>query len=125
VLKINQTFTKLFIFIFIAFFVLFISSYFSIKLFLIQPENVEKYNYIWMILGTLFVFILLLLYFFVQSMSYKLSQDVEELHEYLEEVSDKNYEAVIKIRYFQEFLEMSLRLKNIIKRLKNKNTKKK
>ena len=58
-------------------------------------------------------------------MSNKLSQDVKEFQKYLEEVSNKNYQAVVKIKYFHEFLEMSLRLKNIVKRLNNKDTKKK
>jgi len=123
--KINQTFTKLLGLITIGFVLFFISSYFSIKFLLIEPENIEKYNDIWMILTTLFFFILLVLYFFIKSINYQLSQDLKEVHKYLEEISEKNYEAVIKIRYFREFLEISVRLKNIIKRLRNKDTKKK
>ena len=124
-LKIDQTFTKLFFLIATAFFIFFIASYFSCKYIIVDVENIELYNQVWMILTALFLFILILIYLFIKSINYKLSKDVEEFHNYLEEVSDKNYHTVVKIRYFKEFLEMSLRLKNIVKRLNNKDTKKK
>jgi len=125
VLKINKTFTKLFSLIVITFLSFFIAAYFSIKFIVVEAENLELYNQVWIILGVLISLILLLIYYTIKSMNNKLSQDVKELQDYLEEVSDKNYEAVVKIRFFSEFLEMSLRLKNIIKRLNNKDTKKK
>lgn len=124
-LKISKTFTKLFSLIAITFTLFFIASYFSIRLFVIQAEDLEIYNQIWLVLGVLLVFTLALLLFSIKSISYKFSQDVKELHDYLQEISDKNYDAVIKIRFIHEFLEMSLRLKNIIKRLNNKDSKKK
>lgn len=124
-LKINKTFTKLFSLIAISFFLFFVAGYFSLKLIIVDVQNLELYNQVWMILGILFTSILLLIYYSIKSMNNKLLQDVKELNEYLEEVSNKNYEAVVKIRHFSEFLEMSMRLKNIIKRLNNKDTKKK
>jgi len=125
VLKIDQTFTKLFFLIAISFFLFFIISYFTLKLSIVDTVNIELYNQIWMMLGALYIFILIIIYFSIESVKYKFSEDVEHFQNYLEEISDKNYQAVVKIKYFKEFLEMSLRLKNIIKRLNNKDTKKK
>lgn len=78
-----------------------------------------------MILGVFLISILLLLYFAIQKVRSELSSDVKEVQNYLDEISDKNYEAVIHIKYIHEFLEISLRLKNLIKRLNNKDSKKK
>ena len=124
-LKINQSFTKLFALFTVSFFAFFVTAYVLLKATIIESISLETYNEIWIILGILFLFILLLIYFSVQNIYYKLSQDITELQNYLDEVSNKNYQAVVKIRYFHEFLEMSLRLKNIVKRLNNKDTKKK
>ena len=121
-LKINQTFMKLFLLFAVALFIFFITTYFSLKP---QAELLEAYNQVWIKLSIAFMFILAFIYFAIKNISYKLSQDVEEFQSYLEELSNKNYRAVVKIKYFREFLEMSLRLKNIVKRLNNKDTKKK
>ena len=124
-LKIDQTFTKLLFQIAISFFLFLIVSYFSLKLIIVDAGNIELYNQVWMILGGLYLFIMIIIYFSVKSINYKLSEDIEHFQDYLDEVSNKNYEAVVIIKYFYEFLEMSLRLKNIIKRLNNKDMKKK
>ena len=124
-LKIDKTFTKLFFLIAILFLLFIVVSYFSLKLIIVDSENIELYNQVWMILGALYLFILTLVYLSIKSINYKLSEDIEHFQDYLEEVSNKNYQAVVKIKYFHEFLEMSLRFKNIIKRLNNKHSKKK
>lgn len=120
--KINQVFLRLFLLFAISLFVFFIIIYFSLKP---QLELIEAYNQIWIKLGVVSLFVLSFIYFIIKKMSDKLSQDIKEFLNYLEEVSNKNYQAVIKIKYFYEFLEMSLRLKNIVKRLNNKDSKKK
>jgi len=125
VLKIDQTFTKLFFFIAISFLLFLIISYFSLKSIIVDAQNLELYNQVWMMLGGLYVFILILIYLSIKSINYKLSEDIEHFQAYLEEVSNKNYESVVIIKYFHEFLEMSLRFKNIVKRLNNRDTKKK
>ena len=65
------------------------------------------------------VFFLLILIIFYQSvrMSKKISYDIDELSTYLEQISEKNYKAVVKPRYFTEFLQISLLLKNLVKKL--------
>jgi len=125
VLKINQIFTKLFFTFVIAFLIFFVTTYSSLKLTIIQPAAIDVYNEVWIKLGIASIFILIIIYLTVKSMSYKLLEDVEHFQDYLEEISNKNYQAIVKIKYFHEFLEMSLRLKNIIKRLTNKEKRKK
>ena len=124
-LKINQIFTKLFFAFVVAFLIFFVTTYFSLKLTIIGPAAIDVYNEVWIKLGIASIFILIIVYLTVKSMSYKLLEDVEHFQDYLEEISNKNYQAVVKIKYFHDFLEMSLRLKNIIKRLNNKDSKKK
>lgn len=59
-----------------------------------------------------------------QQMSKRVIYDIRQITNYLDEVSSKNYKAVIKTKYFYEFLQISLMLKNLVKKL-NKNEKKK
>ena len=124
-LKIDQTFSKLFFLIAISFFIFLIVSYFSLKSIIVDAQNIELYNQVWIMLGALYIFILILIYLSIKSINYKLSEDIEHFQDYLEKVSNKNYQAVVIIKYFHEFLEMSLRLKNVVKRLNNRDTKKK
>ena len=91
-LKINQIFIKLF-FLFVVVLAIFAAiTYFSLK----PTNNIKSYNEIWINLSVLFVLILLPTYFIIKNMSNKLSQDVKEFQKYLEEVSNKNYQAVVK-----------------------------
>ena len=57
-------------------------------------------------------------------MSQRIVYDISQITNYLDEVSNKNYKAVIKTKYFYEFLQISLLLKNLVKKL-SKNEKKK
>jgi len=125
VLKIDRTFTKLFVLIAISFLLFLVASYFSFKIMLVDVNNVELYNQVWMLLGTLALFILFMIYFSMRSIRSELMEDVENFQGYLDEISNKNYQTVIIIKYFHEFLEMSLSLKNVVKRLNNRDTKKK
>ncbi|MCJ7765482.1 MAG: HAMP domain-containing histidine kinase [Thiovulaceae bacterium] len=50
-------------------------------------------------------------------MSKRVRYDIAQIAEYLEELSNKNYKAVIKTRYFSEFLHIALNLKDLAKKL--------
>ena len=54
------------------------------------------------------------------SISKKIRYDIEQIIGYLDEIADKNYKAVLKTRYFGEFLQISLQLKNLVKKLSNR-----
>lgn len=49
--------------------------------------------------------------------SKRVRYDIKQLSIFLEEISDKNYKSVVKPRYFTEFLQISLLLKNLVKKL--------
>jgi two-component system phosphate regulon sensor histidine kinase PhoR len=76
-------------------------------------------------LSIVFLALLALSYFIVESMNKKIIYDMQQLKNYLHEISKKNYEAVLKVKHLHEFLEISIVLKNIVKRLKHKKSKKK
>jgi signal transduction histidine kinase len=50
-------------------------------------------------------------------MSKRVRYDIIQITKYLEEISNKNYKAVIKTRYFSEFLHIALNLKDLAKKL--------
>ena len=79
---------------------------------------------LWVKLIIAFVIVLIIAYFIAQQMSHRVLYDIKQLKAYLEEIGSKNYEAIVHIKYIHEFLELSLILKNIIKRLHKKDKKK-
>lgn len=79
---------------------------------------------LWTKLFFVFMGILILATFISKTMSQKVVYDIEQITNYLDEVSNKNYKAIIKTKYFYEFLQISLLLKNLVKKL-SKNERKK
>lgn len=64
-------------------------------------------------------------YYIAHQLNRRVIHDVKELKNYFKEISlNKNYEAIVHIKYIHEFLELSLILKNAIKRLQKKDKKK-
>lgn len=49
--------------------------------------------------------------------SKKIRHDITQITEYLREISEKNYKAIIKTEHFSEFLYIALTLKNLAKKL--------
>ena len=75
-------------------------------------------------MGTVFLVLLTIVYFILKKILNRVQEDIDEVTLYLKEISEnKNYEAVVQIKYYLEFLQMSLLLKNIVKRLKQKDKK--
>jgi two-component system phosphate regulon sensor histidine kinase PhoR len=65
----------------------------------------------------IFLFFIVIALFISYKMSKKIHYDIVQIVRYLEEISNKNYKAVIKTKYFTEFLQISLQLKNLAKKL--------
>lgn len=118
-LKLDQTITVKIIFSFIAlflflsFFIAYISTYFSASIYVLALAILAGFITVW---G--------LILYLVKKKDEKVNNDVQELLSYLQKISDKNYGAVIKTKHFSEFLQIELLLKNIIKRLHKKDHKK-
>jgi len=68
-------------------------------------------------LATVFLLLMGVVFYLAVRMSRKVRYDIGELSAYLEQISEKNYKAVVKPRYFTEFLQISLLLKNLVKKL--------
>ncbi len=113
-----------------AFSVLALSAYLLIKNFLLKHIQINElntflyeYHIIWFELFILFLIFGVLMYFLLHAIGKKIEEDISSLNKYLDEINNKNYDAIIKIENYMEFLHSSLLLKNIVKRLKNKEKK--
>jgi len=84
----------------------------------------KLFNELWITLTILFIIILGVLYLIARQLNKRVLYDIKQLKEYVDEIEAKKYDAVIHIKYIYEFLEISLILKNVIKRLHKKDKKK-
>lgn len=79
---------------------------------------------LWIKLFFVFILILFIATLISRAMSQRVIYDISQITNYLAEVSNKNYKAIIKTEYFYEFLQISLLLKDLVKKF-SKNEKKK
>ena len=79
---------------------------------------------LWSKLALAFVVIVMISFYISKEMSQRIVYDIEQITKYLDEMSNKNYKAVIKTEYFYEFLQISLMLKNLVKKLSNRDKQK-
>jgi signal transduction histidine kinase len=107
---------------------LYVAKYTSSKKYIRVAQNlssIEKEFYsIYIkiiIVYSIFIFIALVI---TSKISKRVSYDISQISNYLNEISNKNYKAVIKTQYFSEFLQISLLLKNLVKKLANRDKKK-
>ncbi len=77
----------------------------------------QDFYSLWSKLAIVFLFVILLAFYLSKVMSEKILYDIKQITNFLDEMSNKNYKAVIKTKYFYEFLEISLMLKNLVKKL--------
>lgn len=80
----------------------------------------SSFYYLWSKLAIAFFIIILISFYISKMMSKRIVLDIDEITNYLDEISNKNYNAIIKTRYFYEFLQISLLLKNLVKKLSNR-----
>lgn len=75
---------------------------------------------LWTKLAMVFSFFILAALMISYKMSKKIQYDIAQITQYLDEISNNNYKAVIKTRFFNEFLQISLLLKNLVKKLQSR-----
>lgn len=112
-------------FLYVAKQIIYKNSYIYLRLATPLSKVMEAFYSLLIKLSIVFLILLSISYLIARNMSEKVIHDIKQIKDYLNEIAKKNYEAVLKIEYFHEFLEISLILKNIIKRLNKKNKKKK
>jgi len=66
----------------------------------------------------------LIAFYITKKMSQRVLYDIEQITNFLNEISNKNYKAIIKTKYFYEFLQISLMLKNLVKKLSTRDKQK-
>ena len=94
------------------------------KITLRLSQSMEKILQSFTAITTRLLFALLFFIIIAIMISYRISQkihyDITQLINYLDQIANKNYKAVIKTRYFSEFLLVSLQLKNLVKKLSSR-----
>jgi len=111
-------------FLYVAKKVNFKTSKIYIRLSMSLVQIMEDFYSLWIKLFFVFMGAIIVAGFISKKMSEKVVYDISQITNYLDEISNKNYKAIIKTKYFFEFLQISLLLKNLVKKLA-KNDKKK
>lgn len=125
-LKTIILFTAVFVLFFIVSYAL--SRYFILSLNSDQMQDTQlllgMFNTVWLqILLVLFV-LLIASYFILRVIRKRVYDDVETLSSHIYEISEnKNYNHPLKIQHYFEFLNIAVSLKNITKRLVQKDKK--
>ncbi|MBV5320513.1 MAG: sensor histidine kinase [Sulfuricurvum sp.] len=88
-------------------------------------ESVMKHFYLlWIQLVGAFGVLVVISLIIAYKISTKTRYDILQITRYLDEISAKNYRAVLKPEYFREFLQISIMLKNLVKKLHNRDKQK-
>ena len=129
----NDIFLKTIWIFLITFVLLFLISYaiskhFILSLALGEPhmieQTIEAFNLVWLKISLVFLVLMIIAYYVLRSLKNKVYEDLDSISQYLYEVSEnKNYEKSVKIKHYIEFLQIAVALKNIIKRLAQKDKK--
>lgn len=80
----------------------------------------EDFFALWYRFAAVFIGVILVSLVVAYKLSKKIRYDMMQITDYLEEISDKNYKAIVKPEYFSEFLYIALTLKNLAKKLNNR-----
>ena len=130
----KEMFLKTLVALTLSFFFIFTLFYLLIKNLIFETaakanandvEVIREFNLLWLEMGGLFLLLFALTAYVLNSIGGKIREDVNEVANYLEEISSKkNYDAIIKIQHYVEFLKIALILKNVVKRLNQKSLKK-
>lgn len=88
-------------------------------------EGVMEHFYeLWLKLFAAFFALMIVALFIAYNISKKARYDITQITRYLDELSAKNYKAVLKPEHFREFLQISIMLKNLVKKLHNRDKQK-
>ncbi|MDF1882661.1 hypothetical protein JHD49_01760 [Sulfurimonas sp. SAG-AH-194-C21] len=129
----NDIFLRIILMFIGVFIVLFIISYalskhFILSLPLEDPQvaklTLEGFNLVWLKISLVFFSLMIGAYFILKHLKKRIYEDLDALSEYMYEVSEnKNYEKTLKIQHYLEFLQIAVGLKNLTKRLVQKDKK--
>lgn len=100
-------------------------SYAIIKTIILNPSNesstiISLVGIVFAILGISIFLIAFGTYYFLKKQNNLLEEDMNLLSNYIVDISQKKYKSSIVIKNYLELLQISLTLKNIVKRLKKR-----
>lgn len=100
-------------------------SYFLVKsIFIKNSLDIGELNTVYIILGIFLIAISALSIYLYTKVLSDVDSDLEQIKNYIHAISEhKDYTSTINIKNFTEFLQISLVLKNIVKRLNQKEKK--
>jgi len=78
---------------------------------------------LWISLALAFSVAFLFVVAMINNLHKKLTEDIDALAHYLKKIDAKEYDAKIEIKNYLDFLELSLLLKNLVKRVVQKEKK--
>lgn len=84
----------------------------------------DHFYALWIKLFAAFTVLLAIALIIAYKISKKAHYDILQITHYLDQISAKNYRAVLKPEYFREFLQISIMLKNLVKKLHNRDKQK-
>ncbi len=95
-------------------------SFLYIRLATSLSKVMSDFYSLWFKLAVTFVVIILLAFYVSKIIGKRIFYDIEQITHYLNEIANKNYGAFIKTKYCYESLQISLLLKNLVKKLSNR-----
>ncbi|MDD2828438.1 MAG: HAMP domain-containing sensor histidine kinase [Sulfuricurvum sp.] len=84
----------------------------------------EHFYTLWLKLFASFTILMIIALAISYNISKKARYDILQITQFLDQVSAKNYRAPLKPQYFREFLQISILLKNLVKKLNNRDKQK-
>ncbi len=119
-LKLHKELLKKLLLIYVVNFSLFLPFTFVVlKLFL----PLETTLYIGAVIVVMFVVLSLLFFLFLRFYLKNIETDLDAITKYIQDINEKEYASEVKIMHYVEFLHLSVLMKNIAKRLYQKDKK--
>jgi two-component system, OmpR family, phosphate regulon sensor histidine kinase PhoR len=84
----------------------------------------EHFYNLWIKLAGIFALFIFIALIVSYKMAKKVQYDIDQITVYLHEISMKNYNATLKPKFLREFLQITLLLKNLVKKLRNRDKQK-
>lgn len=84
----------------------------------------DHFYALWLKLFAAFSVLMIFSLIIAYNISKKARHDITQITRYLDDISAKNYKSILKPEYFREFLQISILLKNLVKKLHNRDKQK-
>jgi two-component system phosphate regulon sensor histidine kinase PhoR len=97
---------------------------FYVRLAMSLESVMEHFYTLWIQLVGAFGILVIIALIIAYNISKKTRYDILQITHYLDQVSSKNYRAILKPEHFREFLQISILLKNLVKKLHNRDKQK-